>query len=88
MKLSEWVSQGADPARLHECVKPLEWEFVGDKWGTYCANGYSATTRLTAPYINVTGPSGEDLGVYDHSEDAKAAAQAHYAEQIIAGFNL
>jgi len=98
MKLSEWVAQGADQASLHECVNPLVWEepcaannwiyVARSPWGDYGIHIDGGRHRAwleayVKPYERWMGD--DDVGsVYE----AQAAAQAHYANQIIAGFEL
>ena len=107
MKLSEWAAQGADPARLHESVKPLEWidnseedyvvfnaegianlgyyvaDYPDGSWGWFtsflCIIGFS--TKTEQRYSGLQGKAPTLVA-------AKAAAQTHYAAQLIAGLDL
>jgi len=80
-------------ARLRECVKPLEW--VGDdpEWrmeadiayGTYSIY-YTMDDQGLEGWCAET-PLADLISVEDTRKDAKAAAQAHYTAQIIAGLD-
>ena len=98
MKLSELIAEELDkvlcdpninmlysvPTRLHECVKPLDWVVCYGIWraktgfGNYMVEG----KILTLPHTLHTQQ------IHNDTHEAKAAAQAHYAAQIIEGLDL
>jgi hypothetical protein len=99
MKLSEWAAQGADPARLHECVKPLEWiDNSEEDYVVFNAEGIANLGYYVADYPDgswgwFTSFKTEQRysGLFGKAPTlvaAKAAAQTHYAAQLIAGLDL
>jgi hypothetical protein len=102
MKLSELIREelrisaetGTDlakaiTARLHECVKPLEW--VEDGWWRYFARPspqYLPNVAFWVMHNNDKWRFASTGEYFPTPEAAKAAAQAHYAAQIIGGLEL
>lgn len=80
-------------ARLHECVKPLEWVDSGIEshattmFGSYLiANCHEEGFGLWTVGADIE--DGPNLGYFPTLEAAKAAAQAHYTAQIMAALDL
>lgn len=97
MTLTEWASQAADPARLHECVKPLKWVRVFDRDGRIdmqaeTSFGYYVLSEDAVLndkcYLWVAGNAGDYDRKFPDMATAQAAAQELYAAQVIEGLDL
>ena len=92
-------------ARLHECVKTLEWvetpywttdddggpmEGVRHKLLSWQCGGYQIIRQKSRDGLFILRGASEDFAglVFPTLKAAKAAAQAHYAAQIIEGLDL
>ena len=111
MKLSELIDEemyhaprippedvAAITARLHECVKPLEWVRVFDRNGRIdmqaeTSFGYYVISKDAdygddKCYLWVAGNAGDYDRKFPDMATAQAAAQVMYAAQVIEGLDL
>ena len=98
-------------ARLHECVKPLEWDdypkvdgpvlskavtllgtyFICDDTDDFSGLYLQLVSHDSAQWWRHVRPTRDIILENQHTDDLdpiKAAAQAHYAAQIIEGLDL
>ena len=99
MTMTEWASQGADLARLHECVKTLKWVRVLDRdgridmqaetsFGYYVISEDANYGGDEKCYLWVAGNCGDYDRKFPDMATAQAAAQVMYTKQVIEGLNL
>ncbi len=72
-------------------IKPLEWKhllYPGEAWGADSALGkYQVYTLSDSSEVELSSPSitGRSYNLYPDIPQAKAAAEAHYIEQMEKG---
>lgn len=71
-------------ARLHECVKPLDWV---DSYGVWRAATPFGDYKVAGCVLTLPLPMNPQQ-VHADEQAAKAAAEAHYTAQIMAALNL
>lgn len=71
-------------ARLHECVKPLEWV---DSYGVWRAATPFGDYKVAGRILTLPLPMNPQQ-VHADEQAAKAAAEAHYVAQIMAALDL